>query len=165
MRWVAVLGLVACGEPTSDGLVPGCVEDRAAVEVAPPDGDFGELRDGDALFCGIPPQGGAPYTPLRFRAVGPEALGDGVDIRVLARDADTDEVLGDTRLQLGVVCANAGDSAGWWTGAEVHLRYEGWTVPDLDGRRAALSFTVGAVGSPAVSAEEQHAILLDCPSE
>jgi hypothetical protein len=137
----AVFTAACAEEPT---LELACAAPEVEIEIAPPSGDFGDLHDGDDLFCGSPPQGGAPYTPLRFRAVGPEVLGDGVDVRVTAVDVDTEEVLGDTQLTFGVVCANAGDSAGYWTGSEVHLRYDGWELPDLQGRRARVTFGITA---------------------
>lgn len=128
------------GAPDDPGLGSDCAAGPTRVEVAAPTLAFDALRDGDEVFCGIPPQGGAPYTPLRFRAAGPAGFGEGVDVRV--RAVDGAEVLGDTSLQLGLVCANAGESAGWWTGGEVHLRYEGRAVEALDGRDAALTFSV-----------------------
>ena len=156
----AAVFAAACAE--EPGLELACDAPRVEVEVAPPYGDFGDLRDGDDLFCGSPPQGGAPYTPLRFRAVGPEVLGDGVDVRVTAVDADTDEVLGDTQLSFGVVCANAGDSAGYWTGSEVHLRYDGWELPELEGRRARVTFGVNAFQQAAPAGSTTYDVTLAC---
>lgn len=157
-------GLAAWGGCVEEpDFVPACVADRTTVEVAPPDGDFGTLHPGDPLFCGTPPQGGAPYTPWRFRFTGPASAADGVLAHVTATDRDTDELLGDTAVALGVVCANAGTSAGWFTAAEVHLRYEGHTVGDLDGRAAEIRFAVEPAEGREAPGAVIHEVVLDCP--
>lgn len=163
MRIRFALVAVACGQEDPPPFVPACAADEIDVEVAPPDGQFGALEPRDPLFCGIPPQGGAPYTPLRFRAVGPESLGEGVAVRVTAVDSTSAAVLGDTALELGVVCANAGESAGYWTAAEVHLRYEGWSTADLDGRQATIELTVEPAAGGAPAGRVAHDVVLDCP--
>ena len=141
-----LLGLAACEpEPELPPPLPGhlCASEEQAIELAPPEGSFGDLVDGSDLWCGNPPQGGAPYTPFRVRFVGPEEYEDGVLIDLSAVDNETGETLASTEVALGLVCANVGESANKWVGAEAHMRYDGWPLPELEGRDAHL--TVAAV--------------------
>ncbi|MBX2803392.1 MAG: hypothetical protein KTR31_37270 [Myxococcales bacterium] len=133
-----LVGLVACDEPPP--VPPGhpCDADTTALDAAPPRGEFGDLVDGSALWCAIPPQGGAPYSPFRVRVQGPEALSEGVWLSMTAVDRDDGEELAYTDLNMGVTCANVGDSAGFWVSSEAHMRYSGWALDELDGRRARI---------------------------
>jgi len=135
-----VLGLLGC-EASTDGVSPHpCAAPELALEVAPPDGDYGDLADGGELWAGIPPQGGAPYSPFRVRLEGPDALYDGIDVRV--RVAEGDVVVADDTIPMRLVCANVGENAGRWVGAEVHLIYTGWALDELPGRDVDVEVTV-----------------------
>jgi hypothetical protein len=161
---LGLVGLVGCegpGPTTDDGLPPGpCESDRTRVEVAPPNGDFGDLDQGGALWCGNPPQGGAPYSPFRVRIEGPEAYEDGVTVVMDAVDADDGTALGHTEVALGLACANVGESAGKWVGSEAHLRYDGWNLDELDGRSATLTFRAEAMGDADVVAKRTFEVVL-----
>lgn len=150
--WSLALVVVGCA-PLPEPPPPPCAAEEAALELAPPFGAFGELEDGGELWCGDPPQGGAPYSPFRVRIEGPEALADGVSLQMTATDAEDGGVLGSTGLVLGLVCANAGESAGTWVGGEAHLRYEGSALEDLDGRAVDLVVTATSLGAEPVVAE------------
>ncbi len=144
-----VIGLLlgACSEPEPEPVLPShpCASDVARLDVAPPQGEFGDMVDGEALWCGNPPQGGAPYTPFRVRVAGPEALKDGVHIEMVAVDADAGVELAYTDLTMGLTCANVGDSAGFWVGSEAHMRYYGWGLEELDGRTADVTVRVSPI--------------------
>jgi hypothetical protein len=157
-----LVGLVGCtGEPPTTGFPPGpCESAVARVEVAPPDGDFGDLADGDALWCGNPPQGGAPYTPFRLRIGGPEGWEDGVEIEMSAVDLASGEDLAWTSLTLGLACANVGESAGMWVGSEAHMRYNGWNLDELEGREAEVTVRATALADPTLWAEQVFDVVL-----
>jgi hypothetical protein len=132
----------------------------ARVDLAPPGGDYGDIEEGGPLWCGNPPQGGAPYTPFRLRLLGPEGLEDGVTLEMVAADTETGEELAYTTLVMGVTCANVGDSEGFWVGSEAHMRYTGWELDDLDGRTAEITVTATGVADPSVRIVRQHEVLL-----
>ncbi|MEN0061455.1 MAG: hypothetical protein AAGA48_04845 [Myxococcota bacterium] len=143
----AVFGLVvAC----SDGEPPvsphPCASDETSLEVAPPDGEYGDLARGGAFAAGIPPQGGAPYSPLRLRVTGPGELFDGIDVDIAVFEDGA--LLTETQLPMRLTCANVGDNAGRWVGAEVHLRYFGLELEELDGRDVTVEVTVTAQTAP-----------------
>jgi hypothetical protein len=147
---VGLLG--ACAPPAEERPVPALDEEEepvATLEVAPPGGGFGDLQDGAVVWCGIPPQGGAPYTPLMFRLWGPEVLGEGIVLDMWARDLDGTE-LGYTSLTMGLVQANVGENAGAFVGAEAHLRYEGAGLEELAEREVILSLQASALEDPSV---------------
>lgn len=148
------LGSAGCAEPapttsTDPSLFEHpCAQDGARLDVAPPDADYGDLTDGAAVWCGNPPQGGAPYTPFRVRAWGPEALADGLALELSAETPDGVE-LAFTELTMGVTCANVGESEGFWVGAEAHMRYNGWSLEALDGLDATIVVRAHALSEPA----------------
>jgi hypothetical protein len=143
-----LVGVAAC-DPASELPPPLpdhlCATEEQVVDLAPPEGDYGDLASGSDLWCGNPPQGGAPYSPFRVRLQGPEAYSDGIIVELTAVDADTDELLADTEVAIQPICANVGESAKWWVGSEAHMRYDGWSLPDLDGRDAVFSVVVNAI--------------------
>lgn len=158
MRWISLLALAAAigctpdAPPDLDPVHP-CDQPGAHLDLAPPGGDFGDLSDGSELWCGNPPQGGAPYTPFRLRFAGPEAFEDGVMLEMRAVDVDSGEELALTTLTMGVTCANVGESEGFWVGSEAHMRYEGWSLDELAGRGAELAVTARAIDDPTLAAE------------
>lgn len=125
-----------------------CAHDGDRLDIAPPDAEYGDLVDGATVWCGNPPQGGAPYTPFRVRAWGPEALADGIALELSAASPDGVE-LAYTELTMGLTCANVGDSEGFWVGAEAHMRYNGWTLDELDGLDATVVVRAHALTDPA----------------
>ena len=155
-RLAGVAVLAACA-PTGPG--PGelpthpCASESSGIEVAPPDGDFGDLAEGGSLWCGNPPQGGAPYTPFRIRLDGPEALENGVYIEMIATDLSDGSELAYTDLTMGLTCANVGESAGSWVGSEAHMRYYGQELLDLQGREAEITVRASALGPDPVEVE------------
>ncbi|MEQ1565106.1 MAG: hypothetical protein ABMA64_05670 [Myxococcota bacterium] len=156
----AGIGLTGCPPPMPEEIPGPCESDRSALDVAPPDGAFGDLGDGDTLWCGNPPQGGAPYTPFRLRVRGPEAWEDGAEVLMTAADADGTE-LGWTQLTLGLTCANVGESAGSWVGSEAHLRYSGWGLDELDGMAATVTLSATALADPSVHVSRAFEVVLD----
>ncbi len=111
-----------------------------------------DFVDGDALPYGRPPQGGSPYSPYRVGVGGLEGLGDGASVRLEAYDLDEDLVLGDTTYELRLVCANVGDNAGRWVGSDLHQRFDGFELEDLDGRNARVTATVTDLSGNSVAA-------------
>lgn len=150
----------ACAPPPEVPEVGPCDARHAALEVAPPDGDYGDLVDGADLWCGDPPQGGAPYTPFRLRVAGPEALADGVYVEMTAVDAADGAELAYTDLTMGLTCANVGESAGTWVGGEAHMRYFGYALNDLPGRTAEVTVRVSTLGAEALDLEERWTVQL-----
>lgn len=162
MRAVPFVLLAACspGEPPPEVPSHPCASNTTRLDVAPPQGEFGDLADGDALWCGNPPQGGAPYTPFRVRLAGPEALEEGVYIEMTAVDVEDGSELAYTDLTMGVTCANVGESAGTWVGSEAHMRYFGHVLEDLDGREAEVTVRASALAAPDVEATTSWQVLL-----
>lgn len=122
-----------------------------ALEVAPSDLDFGVFQPGDALDYGTPPQGGAPYSPYHLRTTGLQDPGEGVVVDLWAVDTDDGSDLGSVQYDVRLICANVGDSAGWWVGSDVHMRFEGWSLDDLEGRSAELGVEVSDLHGGSVS--------------
>jgi hypothetical protein len=148
---ILLLALAACAAPIEEGPPPPehpCSQDQGAIDVAPPHGDFGELVDGGTLWCGNPPQGGAPYSPFRLRIQGAEGFEDGVLVEMTAADLADGSELAFTSLTMGLTCANVGESAGMWVGSEAHMRYNGYGLDELDGRSAEITFRATAQADP-----------------
>jgi hypothetical protein len=156
-----VLGLtVACeGEPGPTPLA--CASGAPILELATRDVGFGELEEGAAIECGIPPQGGAPYSAFTIRAAGIDQTETGMSVELTAYDADTGEELGTADYQQRMICANAGKSAGYWVSSEVHLRYNGWTLEELEGRSAEFVTRVIGLDGLEVSRELVGSLDLD----
>jgi hypothetical protein len=157
-RWIGALWgsgalfSVACEEGPPPPPPGPCESASAEVDVAPPWGDYGDFVDGVELWCGNPPQGGAPYSPFRFRLLGPEAFADGVELVMTAADPDDGTELGWTSLTMGLTCANVGESAGYWVGSEAHLRYSGWSLDELGGKAASITMEATAISDASVFA-------------
>ena len=101
---------------------------------------------GPTLYCGIPPQGGAPYAPfgVRFRGVTPEDNG-AVVVSISAADPLSGELLGDDDFFERFLCSNVGESEGYWVAAEFHLRFYDYSLDDLHGREVAVHFVAEGV--------------------
>ncbi len=125
------------------------------LEIAPADVDFGDFQAGDPLLYGNPPQGGAPYSPFHARVTGVPDLDDGASITLHAVDPTDDALLGDTPYEVRLVCANVGDSAGQWLGTDLHQRFNGWTLDDLEGRTMDLTLTIANQAGDGVEASLQ----------
>jgi hypothetical protein len=136
-----ILALVLACAGEADG--PPCEQaGDPALAAAPADVDFGAFEDGDPLAYGTPPQGGAPYSPFHVQATGLVGLDDAAVVTLHAVDPDDSSVLGDIRYDTRFVCANIGESAGSWIGSDLHLRFDGWELDDLDARHAEVTFEV-----------------------
>lgn len=156
MRRLLPLLLAAC--PEAPTLPPHpCHSDATAVDVTPAREPFGAMGDGTELWSGIPPQGGAPYTPLRTRVLGPEVLFDGMVLELVVEDDRTGEELSYSESQTRMTCANVGESAGYWVGSEIHLRYPGYSLEALEGRDATLTVRVTSLDDT-VSIEGQWSV-------
>lgn len=151
MRWAGFLVIGACVDGPTLPAHPCHADMDWEVDIAAPRGSFGEV---DLLWSGIPPQGGAPYTPIRPRVRGPDVLFDGMGLEVLLSDADTGEELSVTDLDTRMTCANVGESAGYWVGSELHLRYPGVDLADLEDRDVTLSMRVTSIDQTAVIEDE-----------
>ncbi len=158
---LAVLLAAGCDpapDDTGGPVDPGaCGAGDPALEVSHY-GTFDAL--GTTMYCGIPPQGGAPYAPFGVRVRGVDPADDGaLSVTITARDVDTGEELGAGDFHERFLCANAGDSAGWWVASEFHLRFFGYSLDDLHGRSATVHFVAeGANGE----AERTLPFDLDC---
>lgn len=144
----AAVALAACEE--LEGTPCEAVAEPSVV-AAPAGVAFGAWVDGEPLFYGVPPQGGAPYTPLHARAAGLSDPQDGVTITLSGTDADSGEELGFVEIPTRLLCANVGDDAGTWVAADVHFRYFGWEMDALSGRTAEITFEIADLDGNVVS--------------
>jgi hypothetical protein len=149
---VALLGACSAEPVPQPPLLP-CEQEEAEVEATPARGAWGDLYDGGTLWCGNPPQGGAPYSPFRVRMTGPEAVGDGITLELVAVEQGTGVELAYTELTMGLTCANVGENEGYWVGSEAHMRYTGFSLEELGGRQAELQIRAAAMSDPSVEAE------------
>jgi hypothetical protein len=131
-----LLGFATACEVEPEPPALACAQGDPVVELATRSVGYGELEDGDAIECGIPPQGGAPYSAFLVRAAGLNQGELGFSVAIVAVDAETGVEIGSADYDQRMVCANAGSSAGYWVSSEVHLRYEGWALEALEGRSA-----------------------------
>lgn len=159
---IAILCLAACDEEPPDPPPKGdqVCEDAAdpALEVSHY-GTFEAL--GDVVYCGIPPQGGAPYAPFGLRVRGVHADPTGaIPVNITVVDTQTDEVLSDADFFQRFLCANAGESDGWLVGSEFHPRFFDNTVDDLHERQVEITFR--ADGVDGAVAEMSMVVDLDC---
>lgn len=125
--------------------VPCPPTSEPTLELAHADDPWG--IEGRELGCGIPPQGGAPYTRLQVRVTGSDRFAAAAEVEIVATDALTGEVLGAASRMAGFICANVGENADSWVTSEVHLRYDGFSVESLVGREVELSASVSAGSS------------------
>lgn len=100
------------------------------------------FADGDPFLVAIPPQGGAPFTPLEVRIEGLAAPQEGLGVEVFGEDRDSGEDLGTLELGQRFLCANVGDNAGRWVAPELHFRYPGWELDQLYDRAATFLIVV-----------------------
>ena len=162
MQIFLYMGLWACQpsppEITDTARVPGsqvitedCVPSPAPNLQIAQQGPYG-LKDGDPLWFGLPPQGGVPYAPFRFRVDGLNEADLGTAVSLVATDADSGEHLGDIELVHRFVCANVGEDAGSYVAGEIHLRFWDYRLKELDGRTADVVATlVDSLGLPSVA--------------
>lgn len=146
-RQVGLVFVVGCtAAPTTDreetGEVPreACGWDEEPELAAVPY----DLPDGcgpDGLPVGTPPQGGAPFLPLRLRLHAD--LGEDV-LRIDAEGTATrgGDVLGEEQISVAALCANTGSDEGWFLLGELHLRFSGLDQDTLDGVPLEVGITV-----------------------
>jgi hypothetical protein len=145
-----ILGLLLGGCSSGGGPETPCeAQGDPSLEIGPADVPFGDFSDGDDLEYGTPPQGGAPYTPLKARASGLPAMAEGVTIEMTGV-SELGEYLGDVTYDTRFVCANVGDSAGTWVASDLHYRYFGWDLDALEGKEAEITVTVTDVDGASV---------------
>lgn len=165
VRGVLIAGFVlsfttACeGQPGPAPLA--CASGEPVLELATRDVAFGELEEGAVIECGIPPQGGAPYSAFLIRAAGIDQDDAGMRVELVAYDNVTGDELGVADYEQRMICANAGKSAGYWVSSEVHLRYNGWTLDELQGRTAEFVTRVVGLDGEEVSRELVGSLELD----
>ena len=105
-------------------------------------GPYGELDDGADCLFGHPPQGGAPYAPFSLRISGMDQDDLGMDVQMTATDADSGEILGTGDYLQRFICSNVGDNDGKFVGADLHMRFYGWELSELEGRTADVLISV-----------------------
>ncbi len=127
---------------TSSPEAPCESDEDPSVQVVPAGLGFDEWLDGDPLVAATPPQGGAPYTPLRARVTGLVDPQIGVTLSLSGVDPSDGSEYGEISYDTRLICANVGESAGLWLAADVHYRYFEWELGELDGREAEISFSV-----------------------
>ena len=121
-------------------------------------GDYGAI---DAvIYCGTPPQGGAPYAPfgVRIRGINPDELG--IELTMTAVDVDTGEEVGSGDYTQQMICSNVGGNEGHWVGAELHMRFYGYELDALHGR--AVHMTVDARNQSGDWVQTEIDATLDC---
>lgn len=151
-----LLAFVACDEPEPEPPLPtGPCAPADGVEVMEFAQNLGEgpMADGDAVSYGTPPQGGAPYAPFQLRMQSSLAAGERVPLEAVAIEVATDMEIGRVEQTQSFLCANTGVHEGWLWGTEVHVRFPGIPLEDLDGREVRFeialpdqSMVVGANG-------------------
>ena len=161
----SLTALLACEEPPPDDPPdPGeCALDAGeepVVELSHYFSPYGDI--GETIYCGIPPQGGAPYSPfgVRLRGLDLDADDGTVTVAMRATDVDTGELVGTADYTERFLCSNVGDNEGYWVGAELHLRYFGYELTDLDTRVIRLEVEATSVGGDVLTTAVIGA--LDC---
>lgn len=156
MRWKSGLFFV-CGALV--GCTPSLSEDcswshdaelQFAVDVAE-----GMMLPGDDVPIGTPPQGGAPYTPVEHRMLLPMHDGEVVRLEAYVYDVETQEQVGSFEHREMPLCSNVGDNFGFWFGGEVHVRFPGFPLEELDNLEVEMEVSLYAADdSLLVSASE-----------
>lgn len=127
--------------------------DEPWLEFAQEVGAYGELTDGDDVHYGHPPQGGAPYAPFRLRVRGlftgePASL-----VTVSGADPGSGEEMGAVEVRQMFICSNTGDNLNYHVSAEVHMRFFGLSLDELEDRPIDLTLRVEDMDGAAVEAE------------
>lgn len=135
----------------------------ADLRVAPEGVELGAFETGEPLWYGLPPQGGAPYTPLHAEVGGLATPQQGVTVTVFATDLDDGADLGSQSYDTRLLCANVGPSAGRWVLPSVHHRYFGWSLEELEGRRTALTLVLTDLEGNEVATELEGILTQDAP--
>jgi len=130
--------LVGCDEEPPD-FRTACEQGEKLSEFALGDGHYGATLEGADIDCGIPPQGGAPYTPYQLRIGGLDQDSEGLTVRMESVDIHTGEALGEIEYVQRFICSNVGESEGYLVTSELHMRYPGYTLEELDGRETEVT--------------------------
>jgi hypothetical protein len=93
---------------------------------------FTVLTDEEDVDYGLPPQGGAPYAPFVFRLGGLD-ITEPLWITMRANRVSDGVDVGEIALAQGFICSNTGIHDGYLVGAEVHMRFPGYTLDELEG--------------------------------
>lgn len=158
----ALLGLAgACtdGGPPGDGPDPTdpCAHTgAAALELGQRLSTEGVATDGGDVGYGQPPQGGAPFTPYEIRLkadLGEAELPLRMNAWGEAHERGTGELLGDVEQPSAFFCSNTGVHEGWLYGGEVHVRFWGWALEDLEGKDVDITVGVDLPDGTQVLAE------------
>jgi hypothetical protein len=114
----------------------------------------GQMVDGDAISVGIPPQGGAPYAPFQVRTQmwlsDPSAR---VPATATATEISTGEVIGSVEQTQAFFCSNTGVHDGWLYGGEIHVRFWGITLDNLEGREVEVVIEITPEGEDPITAQ------------
>jgi hypothetical protein len=134
---IVALLLTGCESPEPD-LPSSCGEGDLFAEFVPKSEVYGDFVDGTSIFIGLPPQGGSPFTPLQLRVSGMSQNNDGLDVRLVGVDKETGELLGQAEYNHRFFCSNVGVNEGYWVTSELHMRYPGWSLEELQDREIEL---------------------------
>lgn len=136
LRWfVFGLGGLAC----TPGEAPSCDGDGSPeLQIGQRLLDEGPAPTEGPIRYGNPPQGGAPYAPFEIRMRWPIDTSTRVTVSAVATERETGEELGSAAQSQAFFCANAGGHVGWRFGGEVHVRFWGIELHDLEGRHIDL---------------------------
>lgn len=135
-RWTLLVGVVlaGCGPEAvpDDEDTDGCAADASELRLGQDVVGEGAHAVGEPLNYGRPPQGGAPYLPIQLMLRGPVA--EGVPRWLTeASVAEGGVVLGSLAQSQAWLCSNTGPIEGWRYGGEVHLRFDGRSLEELEG--------------------------------
>ncbi|NCG18873.1 MAG: hypothetical protein GWP91_07670 [Rhodobacterales bacterium] len=98
------------------------------------------------VYCGIPPQGGAPYAPFGVRTRGISRDPEGLLIDLTAHHTTSGDLLGEASYTQRMICGNVGESAGFWVGSELHMRFYDYDIETLHGSEVEINITVSNQG-------------------
>ena len=145
-RWIGLMVLAACEPgsetdpepPVVDCAWAGEPELQAGIDLA-----VGPAGEDDTIPYGNPPQGGAPYAPYQLRAhmaFDPEGPLPRWALEGEAVERETGAVIGAVVQPQTFFCSNTGPHQGWMYGGEIHLRFPGIALVDLEGKAIDVRF-------------------------
>lgn len=133
LAWMGCTGAVPADEEDTDTDPPvvdcsnaGAAELQFGQELA-----TAPMADQDPIHIGSPPQGGAPFAPFELRLAAELEDLERLDVRGEIH-AEDGELLGDIVESKAFLCANTGPHRGYRYGGELHVRFWGRDLVDLD---------------------------------